>query len=81
MRGDDDFMGDSKIKLKLDTPQNIRKSLAKVGNMAINGEIDPKYVNCLIPLCNTILSSIRTDEQEKKIEELTKILEQLENKN
>lgn len=61
--------------LKLDTPQAVRKALARVANMVLNGELDTKTANSIILACNAILSGIRTDEQEKKIAELEEILE------
>lgn len=60
--------------LKLDTPQAVRKALAKIANMLLNGEIEAKVANSIILACNAILSGIRTDEQEKKIAELERIL-------
>lgn len=60
--------------LKLDTPGNVRKSLARVTNMVFNGELDPKTANTIVVACNAILSGIRTDEQEKKIAELEQLL-------
>lgn len=65
-----------KIKLRLDTPSNIRKSLSKVANMVLNGEIDTKTANTLTIVCNALLSSIRIDEQEKRIDELEVLLEE-----
>lgn len=69
-------MGDmmAKRNLKLDTPDNIRKALAKVANMTYKGELDTKTANSIILACNAILSGIRTDEQEKKLIELERIL-------
>lgn len=64
----------AKRNLKLDTPDNIRKALAKVANMTYKGELDTKTVNSIILACNAILSGIRTDEQEKKLIELERIL-------
>ena len=34
--------------LKLDTPDNIRKALAKVANMVYKGELDTKIANSFI---------------------------------
>lgn len=59
-----------KIRLKLNTPRDIRKALSKVANMIANGEIDIKKANAIIYSCNSILNSIRTDELEKQIQEL-----------
>lgn len=55
--------------IKLSTPQEIRRALARIANMMINGD-DPKEANSLTLICNGILSAIRTDEQQKKIDEL-----------
>ncbi|MEG2457999.1 MAG: hypothetical protein RSB41_03820 [Bacilli bacterium] len=65
-------MGDNnkKIRLRLSTPSDIRKTLARITNMIVNNEIDSKKANTIIYSCNSILNSIRADEQEKKIQEL-----------
>ncbi len=65
-------MGDNnkKIILRLSTPSDIRKTLARITNMIVNNEIDSKKANTIIYSCNSILNSIRADEQEKKIQEL-----------
>ena len=60
--------------LKLDTPQAVRKALARIANMVLNGELDTKTANSIILACNAILSGIRTDEQETKLAELEQIL-------
>ncbi len=61
-------------QLKLSTPYEVRRALARVANMVLNNELDPKTANTLILACNAILSGIRTDEQEKKLFELEQIL-------
>lgn len=68
----------AKRNLKLDTPDNIRKALAKVANMTYKGEIDTKTANSITATCNVILSGIRVDDQEKKIAELERILNENE---
>lgn len=57
-------------RLKLSDPLSIRRALNRVANMLMNDEIDPKAANSIILACNAILGSIRTDEQQKKIDEL-----------
>ncbi len=59
-----------KIRLKLSTPSDVRKTLAKITNMIANNEIDTKKANTIIYSCNSILNSIRVDELEKQIQEL-----------
>ena len=68
----------AKRNLKLDTPDNIRKALAKVANMTYKEEIDTKTANNITATCNVILSGIRVDDQEKKIAELERILNENE---
>ena len=65
-------MGDEnkKIRLRLNSPKDIRKTLAKITNMIVNNEIDSKKASTIIYSCNSILNSIRADELEKKIQEL-----------
>lgn len=45
--------------------------------MVANGELDSKTGNTIIVGCNAVLSSLRTDEQEKKIAELADILDEV----
>ena len=71
-------MEKKKIRLKLDSPNNIRKSLAKISNMVANGDIPTGQANTIILACNAILDSIRADEQEKKIRELQELLEDIQ---
>ena len=64
----------TKIRLKLETSTDVRRTLKRVMNMVVNGEIDTKKANTIILGCNAVLSSIRIDEQQKKIDELERIL-------
>lgn len=61
----------------MNTPTEVRRTLSRVTNMVINGEMDTKKANTIILSCNAILSAIRTDEQQKKIDELEKILNEI----
>lgn len=61
-------------------PQAVTKVLARVVHMVSNGTIDTKSANTIILACNAILSGIRTDEQEKKINELEELLIKHKNK-
>ena len=65
------------MKLKLSTPREVRKSLSTVANMVINDEIDTKKANAFVYVTNSILTSIRVDEQQKEIEELKEIVEEI----
>lgn len=61
--------------LNLSTPSNVRKSIARIANMVLNNEIDPKSANTMLYACNAALSAFRLDEQAKKLEELEEMLE------
>ena len=45
--------------------------------MAVNGEIDTKTANTIILACNAVLSAIRTDEQQRKIDQLEELLSEV----
>lgn len=64
----------AQIRLKTKTPAEVRRTLSRVMNMVVNGEIDNKTANTIILGCNAVLSAIRTDEQQRKINELENIL-------
>lgn len=48
--------------------------------MVANGEMDTKTANAIICGCNTLLGSIRVDEQQRQIDELRAVIEELEEK-
>lgn len=62
------------IRLKTKTATEVRRTLTRVMNMVANGQMDNKTANTIILGCNAVLSSIRTDDQQKKIDELERIL-------
>ena len=65
------------IRLRMRTPTEIRRTLARVANMALNNEIDTKTANTIILACNAVLSAIRTDEQQRKIDDLEELLDEI----
>ena len=66
-----------KVRFKMGTPAEVRKTLVRISNMVANGQIDSKQANAIIYAANNILSSIRTDEQQTKIDELEKLLRKI----
>lgn len=66
-----------KVRFKMNTPTEVRKTLVRISNMVANGQIDSKQANAIIYAANNILTSIRTDEQQKKIDELEKLLNEI----
>ena len=64
----------TQIRLKTRTATEVRRTLSRVMNMVANGEMDNKTANTIILGCNAVLSAIRTDDQQRKIDELEKLL-------
>lgn len=67
-----------KKRFKMGTPRDIKRTLNRVSNMVLNGQIDSKDANAIIYACNTTLSTIRIDEQEKRLDELEKVIKNME---
>lgn len=61
-------------RLRLRTATDVRRFLQRVAVAVINGDLDPRAGNTVVALCNAVLSSIRIDEQEKKLDELEQII-------
>ena len=70
----------AQIRLKTKTATEVRRTLSRVMNMVANGEMDNKTANTIILGCNAVLSAIRTDEQQRKINELEKLLGEITEK-
>lgn len=64
-------------RLNLSTPREIRKSANRVANMLLNGDIGAKAGQAIISACKVCLESIRTDEQEKRLNELEQAVEEM----
>lgn len=52
-----------KIKLRWNTPTEVRRSLAKVNNMVANMEITAKEANAIYYSANLILKAIELEKQ------------------
>lgn len=72
-------MSNKKYKFKTSTAKEVRVTLSKLVNLVANRDIDVKTANSIAYLTSYILQSIRVDEQEQQIEELKKILEEIQN--
>ena len=70
--------GKRKTYLKIDTPENINKTLSKLANIAMN--TDDKFVLDKIRLVNEIIktkrSVVRQQELEARIREIEQILDE-----
>ena len=64
-------------RLRMGTPTEVRRVLARVSTEVYNGDLDTKTANTIILACNAVLNSLRTDEQQKKLDELERILNDL----
>ena len=67
----------AQIRLKTKTATEVRRTLSRVLTMVANKEMDNKTANTIILGCNAVLSAIRTDEQQRRINELEKILQEV----
>ena len=68
----------SKFKFKTSSAREVRVTLSKIVNLIANDELDPKKANSIVYVCNAILQSIRLDEQEKQIQELREMVEEIQ---
>ena len=67
-----------KHKLKFNNNKEIKKSLSKIANLVVNGELKHYDASSIATICNTILKAEKQLETEKQIEELKEILEQIQ---
>lgn len=65
-------------KFKTSTAKEVRTTLATLVNLVANDKIDQKKANSIVYITNAILTSIRVDEQERQIQELKEIVEQIQ---
>ena len=65
-----------KKRLKMTTSREVRRAVNRITNMLLNGEIDAKTANAILYGCNVCLGAIRVDDQQSKLEELEKIVEE-----
>lgn len=59
--------------------REVRRTVNRISNMLLNGEIDPKTGNAILYACNVCLGAIRTDEQQAKLNELERLIKEFEN--
>lgn len=50
-----------KIKLRWNTPREVRRSLARVNNMVLNHELTAKEANSIFYSANLILDALKLD--------------------
>ena len=64
-------------KLSWSNAREVRRSLAAINNMLLNDKIEADKARAIVYTANAILQSIRLDEQEKQIEELRELIEEI----
>ena len=64
-------------KLSWSNAREVRRSLAAINNMLLNDKIEADKARAIVYTANAILQSIRIDEQEKQIEELRELIEEI----
>lgn len=67
----------AKKRLKMSTPAEVRRAVSRVANMVLNGELEAKDANAIMYAANVILGAIRTDDQQNKLDELARIIEEM----
>ena len=58
--------GGKKKKLRWNTPTEVRRSLAKINNMVLNGEITAKEANSIFYSANLVLKALEQETQFKE---------------
>ena len=71
----------TKKRLKMSSSREVRRTVNRIANMLLNGEIDPKTANAILYGCNVCLGALRVDDQQAKLDELDSILGDLRNEN
>ena len=66
-----------KKRLKMSTSREVRRSVNRIANMLLNGEIDAKTANAILYAANVTLGAIRVDDQQAKLDELERIVEEI----
>ncbi len=66
-----------KKRLKMSTSREVRRACNRVANMLLNDEIDPKTANAILYAANVTLGAIRVDEQQAKLDELERFMEDI----
>ena len=67
----------AKKRLKMSTAREARQAANRIANMLLNKELDAKTANAILYAINVTLGSIRVDEQQRKLDELEQIIEEL----
>ena len=64
----------------MSTSREVRRTVNRISNLLLKGELDPKTANALLYACNVALGAIRADEQQRKLDELEALVKELESR-
>lgn len=59
-----------KLRLRFGTAADVRRSVARINNLVINGQLGAKEANAIIYGCQSILQALRQDEYEQQITQI-----------
>lgn len=62
------------IRFRMGTATEVRRVLTRVASMVANGELEAKDANSIIAACNAVLNAIKTEELQKRIDQLEETL-------
>ena len=60
------------------SPREVRRTMSRIANMVVNGELTIGEANAVTYCCNSILTAIRVDDQAAAINELEEMVLALE---
>lgn len=66
-----------KKRLKMGSSTEVRRTVNRITNMLLNGEIDAKTANALLYGCNVCLGAIRVDDQQAQLNELERMVKEV----
>ncbi len=64
------------LMLRMKRACDVRRALQRVSNDVLEGKISPQTANAFAYCASTLLNSIRIDEQQRRLEELERTLEE-----
>lgn len=68
------------LKVRLNSSSEIRRTLQRITNAMLSGELDTAKANSAINACNAAINAITKGEQEKKIAELESLLMEIKDR-
>lgn len=65
------------LKVRFSSAEEVRRTLQRVSNAVLSGDLDTRTANSITNAANTALRAIETGEQDKKLAELEVLLLEL----